>query len=59
MVAEMVLNFISPMPFLYDVQYNEFLYIDMKTVKAQVNTILFCMMVLFRVYHIQRAVIVS
>ena len=59
LLLEIVANLISPMPFLYDSQYNEYYYIDKVYVKAQVNTILLVLMLLIRIYHFARAILVS
>ena len=59
MVFEFAINAVSPMPFLYKVTYEEFFYGDRVHVDAQVNTFIFTIMVLFRIYHVYRVLLCS
>lgn len=59
MIFEFVLNLIAPMPFLYDIEYNEYHYKRGKSVKAHVNTALFIAMMIFRIYHFSRTLLIS
>ena len=59
MLFEISMNLISPMPFLYKVKYTDHNYVDGVDVKVQVNTILFILMVLIRLYHINRSIMIS
>lgn len=54
MSLEILLNLVSPMPFLYKVKYEDYYYVEQLDVKLQVNTILMFLMFLFRIYHAKR-----
>lgn len=56
---EMLINAISPMPFLLNVTYSEFYYVDRVSVDAKINTILFIVMVLSRLYHLMKSILIS
>lgn len=58
-VKEIIVNLISPMPFLYNITYEEFIYVDQVKVRVMVNTILLILMILIRLYHIVRIVLIS
>ena len=59
MLIEMFFNIISPMPFLYKETYQDYYYVDMVHVDAQINTILLIAMIVLRTYHIYRAFLIS
>jgi hypothetical protein len=59
MLLELVLNLISPMPFLQDVEYTDYYYGEGVNVKIHLNTALLVIMVLFRIYHVERCVLIS
>ncbi|CAI2364887.1 unnamed protein product [Moneuplotes crassus] len=59
MILEIALNFISPMPFFYKVQYEDYYYVDGETVRLQLNTMLMLLMVIIRIYHAKRCYLIS
>jgi hypothetical protein len=58
-LLEVALNLISPMPFLHDVEYTDYYYVEDVNVKIHLNTALFVIMVLCRVYHVESCVLIS
>jgi hypothetical protein len=47
------------MPFFFGIKYNDYYYTENLNVKIHVNTALFVIMVIFRIYHIERSAMIS
>lgn len=47
------------MPFLFGIKYTDYYYVENLNVQIRVNTALLIVMVLFRIYHIERCAMIS
>ena len=56
---EILINLISPMPFLYKTKYQDFYYVERVSVKIQVNTMLLFFMIILRIYVVTKGVLIS